>query len=278
MLSRAVINGFVGLLACGAAGIAVASPHADRSKPEGFDLVLSEERSGPCKAGQDCDYVLTVRNAGTKPFLGKINILRTASYQARALEATEGVTCARKRDSIACRTGDLNLDTGDSFSFTLSITMPRTVGGEVESCSMVSFKGGELEDPIEDLVAVVQLGLQAHGYYETSTVDGKPGKNYIAAVNAFREARGLVEGEVDPALVKALFGHGGVLAGDIDHSNDEVCETFSLPRTAATANRVRARRFIRRNVVRSTTRTTGFTARDSGTLQGNLRSHGLAPD
>lgn len=278
MAAKAVATGLFGLAVWLAAGAVAASPHADKSKPDGFDLVLSEERSEPCQAGEDCDYLVTVRNAGTRPFLGKVNILRTASYQPRAHKASDDVTCSQKRDSIACRTGDLKLETGDSFSFTLSVTLPRNVGEEVDSCSMVSFRGGELEDPIEDLVAVVQLGLQSHGFYAGSAVDGKPGKNYIAAVNAFRKSRGLDKGEVDPALVKALFGHGGVLAGDIEHGNDEVCETFALPRTAATANQVRGRRIIRRTVVRRTTRTTGFTARDSGTQQGNLRSHGVTQD
>ena len=54
--------------------------------------------------------------------------------------------------------------------------VPRWLSGDVEKCALISFSGGEFEDPLQDLVAIVQLALKSRGFYGNGDVDGKVGK------------------------------------------------------------------------------------------------------
>ena len=243
-------------------------------KSAGFDLSLHQARSGECVAGKTCEYLVTVTNQGKERFVGPLNLLRTASYRPAKHESVEGVNCSRKRDSIACRTASLDLESGQSYSFKLTVTLPRNAGGDIRNCTALSFRGGEFEDPFQDLVAIVQVALQARGLYQNSPIDGKPGKKFIAALSAFRKQHDLPKGEFDAELLKTLFAPSGMMVEDLDTSNHQVCAEYELPKAAVAANR-RRRRAV--PVVRAQRRTSpgSFTSTDTGGRRTNLRLDGL---
>jgi hypothetical protein len=245
----------------------------------GRDLALTQERSGECKQGENCEYLITVTNQGPDPFTGALNILRTASYQPGGHKSADDVDCTRKRASVACRTGPLSLEAGQSFAFTLSLAVPRNQGGEVRNCAVLSFRGGELADPLEDLVTIVQLALKARGLYADGDIDGKMGKKLTAAIDGLRADEELPEGEIDGSLIRALFGASGLMVDDTDPKNDAVCDRFELPEVVVAAapvrRRVARRRVVRRAPVQRAVQPRGFTSRNSGGRKSNHRLDGL---
>lgn len=216
----------------------------------GQDLSLRQERNGECKPGTNCEYRITVTNEGPGEFDGVLNLLRTSSYKPGRHKSQDDISCTRKRASIACRTEPLQLRAGQSFAFTLSMPVPRWLTGEVENCALISFRGGEFEDPLEDLVAIVQLALKARELYANGNVDGKAGKKLSRAIDAFRKSQDMSEGDIDAALIKALFGPAGLMVDDSNPHNDYACDKFELAKPVAATPR---RRTVRRRVLRRAT-------------------------
>ena len=85
----------------------------------GQDLSLRQERSGDCKQGLNCEYLITVTNEGPADFDGVLNILRTSSYKPGRHKSQDNISCTRNGASIACRTAPLQLAARQSFAFTL---------------------------------------------------------------------------------------------------------------------------------------------------------------
>ncbi len=242
----------------------------------GHDLSLRQVRSADCTQGKDCEYVITVTNEGANSFTGVLNILRTASYRPTKHEGADGVVCKRKQRSVVCRTEPLTLTTGQSYAFTLSLAVPRSQGGEVKNCALLSFRGAEFADPYEDLVVIVQLALKSRGLYADGGIDGKSGKKLTKAVDTFRKTEGMPEGGIDTALMKALFGPAGLMADDANPENDYVCDQFELPEPKVVkVNRRVVRRVVRRAPAPRRTQTQSLTSRDSDNRGSNPRLDGL---
>ena len=242
----------------------------------GRDLAVEQVRQGECVQGKDCAYVITVTNMGPDRFSGMVNVLRTANYEPSKHKSPDGISCSRNGSAVACRTPEVKLEAGQSVAFELSLTVPQTQSGEVELCASLSFQGGEFEDPFEDLVAIVQLAMRSRGLYVDGTIDGKIGKKLRAAIDAFRAENGLSEGEIDAALIKALFGPAGLMAEDTAPGNDHVCDRFELaePAVANTNRRNVRRRYVRRGAVRRL-RTSGFASPNSVGRKNNHRLEGF---
>lgn len=258
-----------------AAGAAEETPATPVSLTvSGPDLALTQKRSGECRPGDECAYALTITNEGEERFTGVLNILRTASYRPSKHKSAEDVACSRKRTMTACRTERLRLKPGEAFSFTLSQDVPRSESGEVRDCALLAFRGGEFGDPYEDLVAIVQLALKSRGLYADGEIDGKAGTKFRAAIDSFRESEEMPEGEIDADLIKALFGPAGLMVEDVNPDNDLVCDSFELAEPAK-ANRRHVRRYYRRYPTRRQVQQRGFSARNSGDRNGNIRLDGF---
>lgn len=243
----------------------------------GQDLSLRQERSGDCVQGKNCEYLITVTNEGPAEFDGVLNILRTSSYKPGRHKSQDNISCTRNRASIACRTAPLQLAAGQSFAFTLSMPVPRWLSGDVEKCALISFSGGEFEDPLQDLVAIVQLALKSRDFYGNGDVDGKVGKKLNRAIAAFRKEQNMAEGDIDAELLEALFGPAGLVVGNVNPDNDYACDRFELGEPPATQKR---RRVVRQRGVRraaATRRNDARTRADRNTVNGraNPRLFGL---
>ena len=243
----------------------------------GQDLSLRQERKGDCKQGKNCEYLITVTNEGPAEFDGVLNILRTSSYRPGRHKSQDDVSCSRNRASIACRTEPLQLAAGQSFAFTLSMPVPRWLSGEVEKCAVISFSGGEFEDPLEDLVAIVQLALKSRDFYGNGDVDGKVGKKLNRAIAAFRKEQNMAEGDIDTELLKALFGPAGLVIANTNPKNDHACDRFELGKPPATRTRRRAvrQRGVRRAAATRQNETRSRSTRNSVNGRANPRLFGL---
>lgn len=248
----------------------VAPLPAQTSEAPARDLALSQDRKGECAPGGECEYLITVTNKGAEDFSSMVNVLHTASFRPRRHKSSDEVACSRKRSVVACRTGQVHLAPGQSVAFTLELRVPRNARGEARNCALLAFRGGELDDPLEDLVTIVQLALQARGLYADGEVDGKPGSKLSAAIDTFRADNGLPEGEIDAELIRVLFGPAGLMDGDGDALNDHVCDTFELPK--AVANQQIQQRSIYRRVQ---TRQSGTINNFGATPPGSRRSRSL---
>ena len=210
----------------------------------GADLAVAQTRDAGCAPGGDCSFTITVTNNGPQPYAGTLNLLGASSIRLRShdLSGPETVECSHKRSSVACRMNDLSLNAGQSVTLTLALGLPRTAKGEMKACSLLTFSGSELEDPLQDLMTIVQLALKQRGFYKSGEIDGKSGSKLLKAINAFREQESLGEGAIDQNLLLALFGPQGLLINDPNIENDTVCEAFDLPKATVSAAQARLNR------------------------------------
>lgn len=226
------------MLGCGPAGAAATQDPpgvlTDRPAAQGSDLALHQERQSTCAQGDRCKYRITVTNNGPETYNGTINVLRTASFLPESVKhsSEQAVNCSQNLSAVACRAQDVELEAGQSVAFTLSLALPRTAKGQVRHCALVAFPGAEFDDPYRDLVAIIQLALKLRGLYRKGEVDGEMGSDLQTAIQALRNEENLGEGEIDAALIKAMFGPAGLMKSDPNSENDQVCDSFDLPKIA----------------------------------------------
>lgn len=240
-------TGLLGLVTVGAAHAATGPEQTDRLQEtaagSGADLALFQERQTPCTQGDNCKYRITVTNKGPDTYSGTINVLRTASFEFASFkqDSEQELVCTQNLSAVACRAKAVELGAGQSLAFTLSLTVPRRMEGQVRHCALMAYPGAEFEDPYRDLVAIIQSALKLRGVYHGDRMDGEMSEELQEAIQVVRNEEGIGEGAIDADLITALFGPSGLMQGDPNSENDRVCDAFDLPDNALARARRQAR-------------------------------------
>ena len=195
--------------------------HSRRPATPRLDLLKTLDgacRSSDAAQRHDCDFVLSLRNTGTAPFLGAVALTDTfKGAQPSAVSATgAGWSCHQRGAGAACLNGALQLAPGQESRIQMKLSLP---GGPrpvaFENCAAL---GVGQDRTVQAIVA--QRAMQLLGI-DGGPVDGQPGRKTREGVRALKERLGLaVDGQITPDLFAAL---------GLPEAGAESCVTVDLP-------------------------------------------------
>ena len=187
--------------------------------PAPADISLAMTTEEACRGGRNCSVTVTATNTGGEPFSGDLTIATSLAPGGAELQGT-GIppfSCEGAGGGAICSTGLANIAPGQSATIPMTFTLPRNAGGQVTTCASIAWGGV----PAALQPADVQRKLNELGF-DAGPVDGKPGRQTVAAIREFQKSSGIQEtGEIDLPLLLALFAPGG--PGDANPLNDQAC-------------------------------------------------------
>lgn len=197
-------------------GQAAATPQAP---PAPADIALAVTAQGACTGGQPCSINVTATNGGGEAFTGEL-VLATSIAPGKATVSSTSPQpwfCQDMGGGAVCTNPSVNLAPGESTSVLVALNLPRNTGGQITSCTSISWGGA----PTASDARSVQQALNDAGF-DAGPADGKPGRKTRNAIRAYQEQNGLqITGEIDLPLLLALFTQPGL--GDGDPINDQAC-------------------------------------------------------
>ena len=186
---------------------------------------------GACTGGKSCAMSVTATNSGGQPFNGELVLAASVAPLGASLSSASPQPwfCQEMGGGAVCTNPSVNLEPGQSTSVLITFTLPRHAGGQVTSCTGVSWGGVPTSSSARD----VQQALNDAGF-DAGPADGKPGRKTAAAIKAYQEQVGLqTTGEIDLPLLLSLFTEPA--PGDADPINDQACAGAAVIAAAAPA-------------------------------------------
>ena len=207
------------------------SPEVTEAPPPPPDISLAMTSQGACTGGESCAMSVTATNSGGQPFNGELVLAASVAPLGASLSSASPQPwfCQEMGGGAVCTNPSVDLEPGQSTSVLITFTLPRHAGGQVTSCTGVSWGGVPTSSSARD----VQQALNDAGF-DAGPADGKPGRKTAAAIKAYQEQVGLqTTGEIDLPLLLSLFTEPA--PGDADPINDQACAGAAVIAAAAPA-------------------------------------------
>lgn len=163
---------------------------------------LSKSQPQICRAGQACDFNVTLTNTGTDSYSGPIFLSETMNVQVKS---GQNWFCSRARSGQSvCHITAAGVGSGQSLSAVLTASLPRNVGNGAQNCVAMTHPGSGGNQ--RDVVQAIQLGLAARNI-NVGSADGLIGPKTRAGIQEFSQIIGDIENQEDLSQVyAALYG------------------------------------------------------------------------